>query len=295
MKEAYGEAPRFHRNSLKLIGIIDEVVEDYKSQGYKLTIRQLYYQLVARGHIENTVRSYDNIVVLMTNARLAGLIDWDAIEDRTRGFLDRSHWGSGSEILGAVARQYHEDLWQDQDHRIFVVVEKEALAGVLERTCHELDVPLLPARGYPSATTLREFAKGRIMRACQKIVLLHLGDHDPSGIDMSRDLLDRLRLFSRDRIPIEFERIALNMDQIEEQQPPPNPAKVTDSRYAKYQRMYGDESWELDALSPSYLHGLVTQKVEQYIDHSLWQQRLDHIADVQKRLQVLADNFDKEA
>lgn len=295
MKEAYGEAPRFHKNSLKLIGIIDDVVEDYKLQGYRLTIRQLYYQLVARGHIENTVRSYDNIVALMTNARLAGLIDWDAIEDRTRGFLDRSHWSSGSAILGAVANQYHEDLWQDQEHRVFVVVEKEALAGVLERTCHDLDVPLLPARGYPSATTLREFAKGRIMRACQKIVLLHLGDHDPSGIDMSRDLLDRLRLFSRDRTPIEFERIALNMDQIEEQQPPPNPAKVTDSRFAEYQRLYGDESWELDALSPRYLHDLVTRNVEQYIDHTLWQQRLEHIGDVKKRLQVLADNFDKEA
>lgn len=294
MKESYGEAPRFQRNSLALIGIIDEVVTDYQSQGYRLTIRQLYYQLVARGQIENTVRSYDNIVALMTNARLAGLIDWDAIEDRTRGFLDRSHWTSGGEILQAVANQYHEDLWDDQSYRVFVVVEKEALAGVLERTCKEFDVPLLPARGYPSATTLREFAKTRIMRARQKIVLLHLGDHDPSGIDMSRDLMDRLGLFSRNEVPIEFERIALNMDQINEQKPPPNPAKVTDSRFADYQRKYGDESWELDALSPRYLHDLVTQTVGQYIDHSLWRQKLEHIDSVKTRLRVIADNFDKE-
>lgn len=292
MKESYGEAPRFHKASLNLIGIVDGVIDEYKAAGYLLTIRQLYYQLVARGHIENSVRSYDNIVALLTNARLAGLIDWDAIEDRTRGFLERSHWTSGSQILHAVASQYHEDLWDGQETRIFCVVEKEALAGVLERTCKEFDVPLLPARGYPSATTLREFAKTRIMRACQRIVILHLGDHDPSGMDMTRDLEERLSLFSRHQISIDFRRIALNMDQIEEQAPPPNPAKVTDSRYAEYRRQYGDESWELDALSPQYLHDLVSQHVNEYIDHNVWNAKLERIDGIKARLQTLADNFD---
>ena len=120
MKEAYIDAPRFHKASLKLIALCDEIVTDYNGQGYRLTIRQLYYQLVARGHIENTVRSYDNIVALMTNARLAGIIDWDAIEDRTRGILERSHWSSGSDILQACAQSYHEDLWSGQPNRFIV-------------------------------------------------------------------------------------------------------------------------------------------------------------------------------
>lgn len=291
MKEAYGAAPRFHKASLKQIQLIDEIVSDYKAQGYRLTIRQLYYQLVARGHIENTVRSYDNTVALMTNARLAGLIDWDAIEDRTRGFIDRSHWTSGSSILSSAAHGYHEDMWEEQDTRVFVVVEKEALAGVLERTCHEWDVPLLAARGYPSATTLREFAKGRIMGASPQIVVLHLGDHDPSGIDMTRDLEERLQLFSRNQVDIQFERIALNMDQIEEQKPPPNPAKTTDSRYDEYRRRFGDESWELDALTPSYLHGLVTRHIEAYVDWPQWNATRQRIDEVKRRLQELADNF----
>lgn len=294
MKEAYIETPRFHKASLRLIALIDDIVEEYQAQGFRLTIRQLYYQLVARGHIENTVRSYDNTVALMTNARMAGLIDWDAIEDRTRGVVERNHWNSGGEILDAVASQYHEDLWQDQPHRVFVVVEKEALAGVLERTCREWDVPLLPARGYPSATTLREFAKGRIMRASQKIVVLHLGDHDPSGIDMSRDLQERLELFSRNTAPIDFRRLALNMDQVEEQSPPPNPAKITDSRYGSYRALYGEESWELDALSPQYLHKLVSAEVEGLIDFARWNERCKVIEGVKTRLRTLADNFDRE-
>lgn len=291
MKEAYGVPQRFHKASLKQIELIDGIVNEYEQQGFKLTIRQLYYQLVARGHIENTVRSYDNTVALMTNARLAGLIDWDAIEDRTRGFIDRPHWTSGSSILRSAATSYHEDLWAEQSVRVFCVVEKEALAGVLERTCHEWDVPLLPARGYPSATTLREFAKGRIMGASPLIVILHLGDHDPSGIDMSRDLEERLNLFARGRTPIEFKRIALNMNQIEEQKPPPNPAKTTDSRYDEYRSLYGDESWELDALSPKYLHTLVTENVQEYIDFRIWNATCKRIEKVREQISQLAKEF----
>lgn len=293
MKEAYIEAPRFHKSSLIMIEIIDSIVSEYQEQGYRLTVRQLYYQLVARDHIPNTVQSYDRTVALLTNARMAGLIDWDAIEDRTRGLVERNHWSSGGELLQTCANQYHEDLWSNQESRVFVIVEKEALAGVLEPVCKEWDIPLLPARGYPSATVLRELAKGRIMRASQEIVVLHLGDHDPSGIDMGRDLEERLGLFSRHRVHIDFRRIALNMDQVEEQQPPPNPAKTTDSRYGEYRAQFGNSSWELDALSPKYLHKLVETEVKGLIDFGLWNKKLEDVSEVQQRLQILADKFDE--
>lgn len=294
MKEKYVEESRFNTASIKLIRMCDTIITDYEKQGYRLTIRQLYYQLVARGHIENTVRSYNNVVGMMTKARLAGLIDWDSIEDRTRDVIQRPHWTSGGHLLAVCAHQYFEDMWQDQDYRVFAMVEKEALAGVLEPVCNEWDVPLLPARGYPSATTLREFAKQRILNSRQRIVVLHLGDHDPSGMDMSRDLSERLSLFSRERVDIDFRRIALNMDQVEEQQPPPNPAKVTDTRFDKYQEQYGDESWELDALSPAYLNELVSNEVVGLVDMERWDARTAKIEDVRKRLQTIADNFDKE-
>lgn len=291
MKESYGIPPSFQSKSLRLINICDAVISEYTADGYSLTIRQLYYQLVARGHIPNTVQSYDNIVALMTNARMAGLIDWDAIEDRTRGLIEQSHWADGSSLLRACANQYNEDMWADQPCRVFVVVEKEALAGVLERTCKKWDLPLLPARGYPSATTLRELAKTRIMRASQEIVVLHLGDHDPSGIDMSRDLQERLELFSRHRVSLDFRRLALTMEQVEEQSPPPNPAKVTDSRFGAYQAQYGNESWELDALSPQYLDELVSNEVGELVEWDAWEQAKLRVQDVRSRLYVLADDF----
>jgi hypothetical protein len=293
VKEVYLEKT-FNHKSLVLIRLCDDIVNEYAAAGYKMTVRQIYYRLVASGHIENTVRSYENVQGLLNNARLAGLIDWDAIEDRTREISERPMWSSGGAILSAVAHQYHEDRWARQESRVFLIVEKEALAGVMDRVCREWDVPMLAARGYPSATTLRELAKTRIMRSRQRIVILHLGDHDPSGIDMSRDLTERLELFSRNRVPILFKRLALNMDQVDEQNPPPNPAKVTDSRFKAYQAEFGDESWELDALTPQYLHDLIATEIQTYIDPDQWEQCDLRIERVKDRLSELATNFDRE-
>jgi hypothetical protein len=291
MKEAYDQTISFHAKSLKLITLCDTIVSEYVAQGFRLTIRQLYYQLVARGHVENTVQSYANVQGLMTKARMAGLIDWDAIEDRTRGFVDRPHWTSGGSILQAAAQSYWEDLWTEQETRVFVIVEKEALSGVLEPVCREYDLPLLAARGYPSASTLREFARERILHTTRCVVLLHLGDHDPSGIDMSRDLLERLEVFTYFGVELDFKRIALTMDQVNELKPPANPAKSTDARFESYRALYGEESWELDALSPNYIRDLIVNNVTPYIDQDAWQESQAKIARIRARLADLAATF----
>lgn len=292
MKEAYIDK-RFSRESLRIIDIVDTIVVDYLEQGYRLTVRQLYYQLVAHHGLPNTEESYKRITSLVNDAKLAGLIDWEAIEDRTRAFVRRPHWESGTEILQSAADSYHEDMWATQDHRVFVIVEKEALAGVLERVCNSLDMPLLAARGYPSGTVLREFVEADIIPASdenQRIVILHLGDHDPSGIDMTRDLENRVNIFSRD-IAITLRRIALNMPQIDELNPPENPAKSTDARYKDYRAKYGAASWELDALSPQYLTDLVRSHAEEYIDMERWLEAKEAINKVRRHLNDVTQEF----
>lgn len=291
-REAYVEK-RFNRESQVLIDTADKIIEDYMAQGYVLTVRQLYYQLVARAIIPNTERSYKRVTSLVNDARLAGLLDWDGIEDRTRSFIRRSHWESGSQIIDSCVRSYHQDLWANQTERVFVIVEKEALAGVLQGVCHSLDVPLLAARGYPSGTVLREFTETDLLPAIeqgQAVTILHLGDHDPSGIDMTRDLKDRLNLFARDGT-IALHRIALNMPQIEELNPPENPAKTTDARFEDYRRKFGESSWELDALTPQYLTNLVRARVDPYIDAVAWKEATEEIAKVKKRLAEVAEEF----
>lgn len=290
MKQAY-KAITFRGKSPKLIERIDQIVQEYQAQGQMLTVRQLYYQLVARGIIENTERSYKNTTDLVNNARLAGLLDWSAIEDRTREVVIRGHWSSPWGMLSSAINSYHEDLWDNQDTRVIVIVEKEALAGVLTSVCYQHDVPFLAARGYPSSSVLRDFAIGPMMdavQAGQSIQILHLGDHDPSGIDMSRDLEERFNLFLGEEADrLSFQRIALSMDQIEEIKPPPNPAKSTDSRFRDYRKKFGDKSWELDALSPDYLTDLVESWIESYIDEDKLATKKEEIAAGKEKLRSL--------
>lgn len=295
MKQFYRNF-RFHKSSLAMIEKINAIVEDYQRQGYRLTVRQLYYQLVTRNVISNNIQSYKNLVATTTDGRLAGLIDWDAIEDRGRAFKGRRHWDSGGGILQGCVSSYHMDMWTGQENRVYVVVEKDALVGVLSRSAHDLDLPLLGARGYPSATVLREFSIYDIQscrEAGQQPVIIHLGDHDPSGLDMSRDLDERVALFAQCEVgDIEFRRIALNMDQIKKLNPPPNPAKSTDARFKEYAKQFGRESWELDALEPSYLDKLVRRIVGPYIDAQKWAERKEEIEAVRERLKETADGFD---
>ena len=98
--------------------------------------------------------------------------------------------------------------------------------------------------------------------------MIHLGDHDPSGIDMTRDIGDRLALFDAETT---VRRIALNMNQVEAYSPPPNPAKLTDARANGYITRYGNQSWELDALDPTTLDALITSTIDEFRDPEQWE------------------------
>lgn len=280
---------RFQKSRLEMIATMNAIIDEYQSMGYVLTIRQLYYQLVAREVIPNTLQSYKNIASLCNDARLAGHMDWDAIEDRTREFLSVPHWASGKDILAGAASNFNVDMWEDQPLRAFVIVEKEAMVGVLQRICARLDVPLMAARGYPSVTVLHEFARNVMLptiRGGQEVLILHLGDHDPSGIDMTRDLEDRIGMFMEGK-QFNLRRIALTWDQIEEQEPPPNPAKTTDSRFTSYVEQFGEESFELDALKPNYIDELVRSHIDAEIDQDKWQAKKDFVVKTREKLEMI--------
>lgn len=261
---------RLQRTSMILVGKCLEILEEYVGKGFRITLRQLYYQLVQRGIIPNTVRSYKNLGAIVNDARLNGTIDWLHIRDITRGLERRAFWESPQDALQSIAAQYHEDFWAKQDCRIEIWVEKDALTSVIEPTAQKLDVPLLSCRGYTSQSTMWEAAQ-RLMKfreAGQELIILHLGDHDPSGIDMTRDIKERLEMFMGEEL--DLRRIALNMDQIRRYNPPPNPAKITDIRYKGYVKRFGESSWELDALSPEILDALITRHVNRLRCSKRW-------------------------
>lgn len=265
---------RFNSTSLNLLDLANEVITEYAEQGFDLTLRQLYYQLVARDYIPNSQREYKRLGTLISKARRAGMVDWEAIVDRTRNVRKNAHWGSPASILLSAIQSFAIDKWEGQDYRPEVWVEKDALIGVVERACKPLDVPYFACRGYSSDSEMWRAARRFLEyeEDGQTLYIIHLGDHDPSGIDMSRDIKDRLNLF--EAWPI-VNRIALNYDQIETYNPPPNFAKETDTRWADYVDTYNTESsWELDALEPQVIVNLITDEIESIRDDDLWQEKV---------------------
>lgn len=285
----------FKPDRLELIDKINSVIDDYQRQSYSLTLRQAYYQLVARAIIENNERSYKNVGNLINDARLAGLIDWNAIEDRTRNLQRLSHWDSPKEIIESASYQYRKDVWENQQYYVEVWVEKEALANVVGRVANELDVPYFCCRGYVSQSEMWSAAQRfrDRQRRGKTVVVIHLGDHDPSGIDMSRDIEERLMLFGVDEDMFLFRRIALNMEQIDLYNPPPNPAKLTDSRCGGYIEKYGYESWELDALEPRVIHDLITTNVTEFWDYEEVKRVRALVESEKEVMESVANDWDK--
>lgn len=273
---------KIRKVGLDQITQINSIVDSYRQQGYSLTLRQVYYQLVSRNAIENSERSYKNLGNLINNGRLAGLIDWEAIEDRTRYVRQLTHWGSPEQIVRAAVDSYHIDLWADQPCYVEVWVEKDALIGIVEQTARRHDVPCFSCRGYVSASEM--WAAAQRMPQNKECIIFHLGDHDPSGIDMTRDIRERLALFGS---IVEVKRIALNMEQVDEYQPPPNPAKEADARAGGYVARYGNSSWELDALEPAILDELIAAHIRRYMDDGLYRQALARQETERKMIQML--------
>ena len=262
---------KFSQPSRHLIHLANEIVRDYANQGLNLTLRQLFYRFVATGNLPNEQREYNRLGRVINDARLAGLLDWDAIEDRGRNLIKRPHWDNPSQIINACAVSYAKNKWFGQDYHVEVWVEKQALEAVVDKAAKPLDVEVLPCKGYMSQSEMWRAAQ-RFKKLARQSIIIHLGDHDPSGIDMTRDIQDRLRMFGANT---EVHRIALNMDQIEEYNPPPNPAKLSDTRAGDYIREHGDNSWELDALEPAVMGALITDAIAGYMDFELFNAEVD--------------------
>lgn len=269
MKQRF-KALDFSKESQTRIEQANQIITDYLAQGLTLTLRQLFYQFVSRGIIENTERSYKNLGSVISKGRLAGHIDWDAIEDRVRVPEKPPEFENLKQFVDGVISIYRLPRRRGQENYVEICVEKDALAGVLSPIARRHHITLMVNRGYSSSSAMYEAAV-RIRQACRRnesarAVLLYLGDLDPSGEDMVRDVADRLKTFGTE---VDIRKLALTMTQVEEYKPPPNPAKMTDSRAKGYVAKYGEESWEVDALKPEVLRNVIEEEIEGLTDQDL--------------------------
>lgn len=290
----------FRQDSLVLIDIANGIIEDFKDQGFDLTLRQLYYQFVINNLFPeswvdkktgstNNMRSYKKLVDLVSNGRLAGKIDWNSITDRTRSVNEFSSWDDIPGIINSAQYAYTIDKWEDQKIMFEVWVEKDALINIVKKACLPFEVPSFSCKGYVSQSAMWRAAE-RILSYGKETVILHLGDHDPSGIDMTRDIVDRMKIFGAYNIDVE--RIALSQKQVKKYSLPPNPTKITDSRAKGYIREYGRECWELDALSPQVLIDLITKNIDKKINKDILYQTKMVQNEGRLKIKELSDNID---
>jgi hypothetical protein len=249
---------------------------------------------VARTWLPNTQRDYKRLYGTLGKARDGGLVDWDAIEDRTRVVHTHPFWNDPRAIISEAAEEYREDLWCGQLYRPEVWIEKDALLGIIEGVCSEYRVPYFATRGNNSQTLQYQAGKRFAEYLDQGLIplVLHLADHDPNGIDMTRDNRERLALYTGDEV--EVRRIALTMEQVRQYNPPPSFAKEKDKRYAGYVRQFRTrQCWELDALSPLVIEELIRDELEELIDHDRWNAAMRKEVRNRRGIGRLADNWTK--
>jgi hypothetical protein len=289
--------------SREKIMTFNEIIREYQAQNLLMTLRQLYYQGVARALIPNSQKEYKKLGRLLSEGRLTGLVDWKALEDRGRKPIKPPQYDDLGDLIRAAVYSYRLPRMAGQDTYVELWCEKQALEGVLEPIAKKHHIVFQSNKGYASQSVMMQAAR-RIDRACRKnttghddgevcvdeALILYLGDLDPSGEDMVRDVGDRLTLFldggedpDNGRIesptgwnteyvgtvPISVEKIGINPDQVEEYSPPPNPAKLTDSRATEYIARFGYQSWEVDALDPPVLKQIIEDRLAELVDPEL--------------------------
>lgn len=310
------------------------ICEEYQKARYTLTLRQLYYQLVARDFIPNHDKVYKKISGLKDEAVYGGLIDWAIFEDRGRVPHTPYYENSVTEALERTVEYYRLDRQENQNLHVEVWTEKDAISSILKRVTDRYGITLVVNKGYTSSTAIYgayERFTEKINRD-KKVKILYFGDHDPSGLDMIRDIRERVafminkgdridpyffeclddwwkekkytvydvaefgekyagveelvkdltarkqerlyELFEEGQLAMylqetgifEVEQIGLTMEQIKEYNPPHNPAKITDPRAKGYIKQFGKVSWEVDALKPDVMQGIVKYAIEDSID-----------------------------
>lgn len=281
-----------------IIGQVNFIIDEMTASGYPtMTVRRIHYEGVTKAWWPNTASQYNKLIDVISAGRLAGLISWTAIEDNERNLMGINTVDSPAHLVRRAMNDFALDLWHNQEWRPEVWVEKKGQQGVVGRICNQLRVDFFATRGYNSDSEMwragRRFAK--YIHKGQRPIVFHLGDHDPSGLDMTRDIREKLAMFAG--TPITVVRIGLNMDQIDELKPPANYLKVradgefADSRAKEYYRQFGEESWELEVLRPQYIHDLIEKNVLQIRDPELWDEALHEETNDKRRLEELVAQF----
>jgi hypothetical protein len=288
MTRRYRSRPTRRRRTAEEMGTLREAICRIVEQDAPVTVRQVFYRLVTEGLIRKSESEYKQVVVrLLGELRLDGTIPFSCIADNTRWVRRPPTWSGIDQILASAAESYRRSLWDSQDSYVELWLEKEALAGVLVEVTGWWQVPLMVTRGYPSLSYLHVAAE--VISAEERPAFIYyFGDHDPSGLDISRTTEARLREFAPGA-EIHFERVAVTREQIEAWDLPSRPTKKRDTR----SRGFRGESTELDAIAPSELRRLADDCISWHVDQEELARLKETEQEERETLQVIASGWSR--
>jgi hypothetical protein len=255
---------RDRRTKANVEAIRDAIIDVVESDP-PMTVRQVFYQLVARDVIEKSEADYHGTVIrLMTDMRLDGSLSFDSIVDETRRVRVTQTYDNLQDAIEQTARYYRRSALKQSSDYLEIWVEKDALSGVLWDVTSDYDVPLMVSRGMPSLTFLHTTAQAIAANQDKNTYIYQFGDHDPTGVLIPQTIKRRLTEMC-DRLycpaPI-VERVALTEKQIARYRLPTRPTKRNGNSHAAG---FTGKSVELDALPPRVLRDLARKVIERHI------------------------------
>jgi hypothetical protein len=236
-----------------------EIVGGYDTP---VTLRQLYYQLVARLLIPNSQQAYKRLSSLTAELRRQG--DFPELMDANREIHRHAFWSSPSELLEAASSQYRRDRTSGQDVSLYLGVEKRGIVAQLDAWFSDnLGIPVVPLGGYSSESYEHDIQRDAEV-SDRPTVVIYAGDFDPSGEDILRNFTKQME---RRGLDLKIERIALTAKQVDQYQLPEMPGKESDSRANGFRAKHGKlVQVELDALDPNILRNLYQEGIDRYWD-----------------------------
>jgi hypothetical protein len=280
---------RRYARTRAIAAAIVEIVDEYSPQ--TMSTRQIFYQLVSRGVIVNDQASYDRTQRITVELRRDGIVEYSRIVDRRRMKHHKEGWDGADELIAACAHHFRRDVWASQDTVVMIGLEKVALEGVFSEVADEYGASVWPLQGYSSVSFAFEWATEirRLTDRGKLVAIYYFGDHDPAGLDIERDVRDKLVGHGAD---FEWERRGLLFSDLDGFDLINVPVKAGDSKSKKYLAQFGNRAAELDALPPDELTDRIRASIAGHVDED--QLRLiRRDEDLQREsLEIVARNWD---
>lgn len=295
----------------EVVRAVKQELNNFTAEGYKPTLRAMFYRLYSNGLIPNTPNAYDRLSKVTVEARWKSvqfsqgrnvsdsdeILPIDCFADNScdvLGDFDETYWKPEQLIDVRIKRLKDTETdyvnriprWHNQPLYVEIWIEKQAMGGTFESILNGYDVRIVPNRGFASMTFVYENVQRlkKHLTMGEKVHVLYYGDFDPSGDYMDTDLKNRLVRFGLGD-KIDFERVAVTPKQIEKYNLPYDPDKETKLKMGrdvqtngfleKYGKLYAVELDALPAKIPDEFRRLVVEKVEQYFDEDIYNELVE--------------------